>query len=130
MSREEFKYKICGLDRVVEEKGSAFLALRKIAWGVGEDEEVEDEKDIKLDLRKYYSSGSGEKMNKGVSFMTEEGPSELVHILLEEGYGDTARCLEIIKDRANFKEAVTFVYDGPEGTDSEDVLDPRELFLN
>ena len=35
----EFKYKVCGLDRVIEEKGSAFIALRKIAWGCGEDEE-------------------------------------------------------------------------------------------
>ena len=123
----EFKYKVCGLDRVIEEKGSAFIALRKIAWGCGEDEEP-DPSQIKLDIRKYYSSGEGEKMNKGVWFLSEEGGRELAHVLLEEGYGDTEHCIRILKERENFKDAATFIYDD-DVLDEDNNLDPRKLFL-
>lgn len=122
----EFKYKVCGLDRVVDEKGGAFIALRKIAWNVGPEDEV-DESKVKLDLRKYYTTPEGEKMNKGVSFLTEEGPSELVHTLLEEGYGDSGKCLMIIKDRSDYKQAITFAYGLENEDDADDFFDPRKL---
>lgn len=127
MRNDDFKYKICGLDRVVEEHGSTFIAVRKIAWGVADDEEV-DEKDIKVDIRKYYSTAAGEKMNKGIS-ISESGTHELTKILLEEGYGDTEECIRALKDRSDFKEAANAAYDTT-AEDSDDYLDPRELFLN
>lgn len=122
----DLKYKICGTDRIIDEKGSAFIALRKIAWGVGQNEEVEDESKIKTDIRKYYNTPDGERMNKGVSFLTEEGPHELVHVMLEEGYGDTSKCMAILKDRSDIKEAITFVYNLEPSEDNE-FYDPRDL---
>lgn len=95
----EFKFSIRGIDRIIEEKGNQFLALRQIAWGVGDDEPVDRDK-IRLDLRKYRVDDNGKEiMSKGVSFMTDEGPSELVHVLLEEGYGNTKKCKNILNNR-------------------------------
>jgi len=121
-----FDYKIGDLDRVIDEKGSTFMALRKIAWGVGQNEEVDDSK-FKLDLRKYYTTPDGEKMNKGVSFLTDEGPDELIKVLLEEGYGNTGECLAILKDREDWVEAVTFAYDLEPSEDNDEFYDPRKL---
>ena len=95
---KEFKYSIRGINRVIEEKGSSFIALRQIAWGAGPEDEVDPEK-IKLDLRKYRTDSEGnEVMSKGVSFMTEEG------------YGDTGKCISILKYRGDFVEGVKKAY--------------------
>lgn len=124
----EFKYKVCGMDRIVDEKGSAFIALRKIAWGTAPDDphDIDDEK---VDIRKYYGSADGEKMNKGVSFLTDEGPHELARILLEEGYGDTGECLKVLKQRCDFKQAIYFAYDEEQEPEGE-FFDPRSLMLD
>ena len=57
-------------------------------------------------------SNEGEEIaGKGVSFMTEEGPSNLVETLLSHGYGDTRKTLDSLKDREDFlvsvKEIIT-----------------------
>ena len=124
----ELQYKICGLDRIVDEKGSAFIALRKIAWNVGPDDEV-DESKVKLDLRKYYTTAEGERMSKGVSFLTDDGPHELVHILTEEGYGNTTQVLGAIKERDDFNEAVASVFglESKESNGDGEFYDPRDL---
>ena len=71
-------------NRVVEERGNQFIRFAQIAWK-GEDEECEPN-EIKYDLRKYTTDSDGnERMLKGVSFLSEEGPHELTHILVEEG---------------------------------------------
>ena len=109
--KSEFVYKICGLDKVIDEKGSAFIALRGIAWNCSDEEP--DPSKIKLDIRKYYSSADGEKMSKGVSFLTDEGPHELVYALLEENYGDTKKCIDILRRRLGFKDAIVSIYSSP-----------------
>lgn len=104
---EEFRYSVRGINRIIEERGSEFVALREIAWGVGNDDDIDDSTKVKLDLRKYYVDKEGnEKMSKGVSFMTEEGPHELAKILLEEGFGNTTQCLSQLARRRDFKEAI------------------------
>lgn len=121
----EFKYSIRGLNRIVEERGQQFLRLSRIAWNASDDDDVDEDK-IKLDLRKYRTDADGrEIMGKGVSFMTEEGPHELVHIMIEEGYGDTEKCISLLKNRNNFKDAVNAAY----GNKSEDdeTFDLRDL---
>lgn len=126
----EFKYKVCDLDKVVDEKGSAFIALRKIAWNTDPDEDIENisETEIKVDIRKYYTTADGgEKMNKGVSFLTEEGVNELTHSLLEAGYGDSGKCLSVLKDRSDWKEAITFAYGLESEDDPDEFFDPRKL---
>lgn len=122
----EYKYKICGLDKVVDEKGSAFIALRKIAWGVGQDDEVDDAK-VKLDIRKYYTTSDGERMNKGVSLLTDEGGNELTRALLEAGYGDSGECLSVLKDRSDWKQAITFAYGLESEDNADEFFDPRKL---
>ena len=122
----EFSYKLCDLDRIVDEKGSVFIALRKIAWGCGKDDDPEDlDIPIKLDLRKYYNTDQGERMDKGVSFLTEEGPNELTKVLLEEGYGNTAQCLSVLLKRSDINDAVNIITNGE--VEEEGYYDPREL---
>ena len=120
-----FKYSYRGINRVIEEKGQQLLRIAQIAWNVGDDEEVEPDK-IKLDIRKYRTDADGnEVMGKGVSFMTPEGPHELVHIMLEEGFGDTEKRIRILKDRYDFKQAAASAYG--EKTDDDSTFDLRDF---
>ena len=88
-----FQYTVdSNFDYTIDEKGNAFIALRKIDWG--------NNGNYKLDLRKYYASENGETMSKGVSFLTEDGPDELTKVLLDNGYGnDEAIANSIIENR-------------------------------
>lgn len=92
-------------DVIDEAPGSnSFLALRKLRW--------KSSGPFRLDIRKWYVNNEGEEIaGKGVSFMTEEGPSNLVETLLSHGYGDTRKTLDSLKDREDFlvsvKEIIT-----------------------
>lgn len=59
------------LDEVFDEgSGSSFLALRRLRWS--------DTSEFKVDIRKWYISKDGEEVaGKGVSFFTEDGPTNL-----------------------------------------------------
>lgn len=127
-NNDEFTYSIAdGFDHIIEEKGNQFTALRKIAWN-GSD-------NYKLDLRKYYSTADGgEKMGKGLSFMTDEGPAELVKVLLREGYTESVDVIDCIKDRPDFRSALNSVlnkddefYDESAKDIKADYYDPKEL---
>lgn len=126
---KEFKYSFRGINRIVEEKNNSFIRFAQIAW-VGEDEEVEPDK-IKYDLRRYTTDADGnEKMLKGVSFLTNDGPTELTHILLEEGFGKTETVLSTIKERDDFKEAVESIASNNVSKKSgkdDDTFDLRDL---
>ena len=79
--------------------GNSFLALRKLRWSEGSS--------FKLDIRKWYTNAQGEEIaGKGVSFMTPEGPENLVQALLQNGYCDTRKTLNGIKNRDDFAVAV------------------------
>lgn len=80
-----------GIDRIIEERGNQFLAMRMVRWN--------DNKEFKLDIRKYVLSETGETPLKGISFLTEEGPDELTKILVEEGFGNSADLFETIKEK-------------------------------
>ena len=113
----EFKYSFRGVNRVVEEKGNQFIRFAQIAWA-GEDEEVEPSK-IKYDLRRYFTDADGvEKMGKGVTFLSDNGPTELTNILVEEGFGNTSKILDSIKTRDDFADAVRESY-GDKAQESE-----------
>jgi len=78
-----------GPDEVIDEpeSGNSFLALREVKW--------KEEAPFKLDIRKYFVKPDGtEVFGKGISFMTEDGPSNLIKSLVNIGFGD---CREIIK---------------------------------
>ena len=88
---ESFTYSVNpDFDYTIDEKGNTFIALRQIDWG--------DKGEYKLDLRKYYATEEGERMSRGLSFLTEEGPDELTRVLLETGYGDDEQIANTIID--------------------------------
>ena len=98
------------LDVTVDEKGSTFIALRKIQW-VKEGEEP-DESRAKIELRKWRVQPDGsERADKGFSFLTPEGPHELARVLVHEGYGDTKDILKELRSRNDFKESVEHIND-------------------
>ena len=122
----EFKYSFRGVNRVVDEKNNQFIRLAQIAW-VGADEEVDPSK-IKLDIRKYTTDADGnERMLKGCSFLTEDGPHELTHALVEEGFGKTEKILGAIKNRSDFSEAVRACYGDKVPDDIDETFDLRTI---
>lgn len=122
MDNGNFKYAIDkNFDHTIDEKGNTFIALRKIAWG--------DSENYKLDLRKYYTTEDGERMNKGVSFLTDEGPNELARVLIDTGYGNAMDIAESIKNnRPDIMELLASDLDKIKAeSNTGDFYDPREL---
>lgn len=126
----EFKYEVDPeFDYLIEEKGNQALFFRRVSW---------NGRDAKPEIRKWYVDGTSETPGKGFSFMTEEGPNELIKTMTELGYGNTEEVLENISKRDDFPVAVKKVlgkgveelteeYDSVE---LEDVYDPRALDLD
>lgn len=120
-----FRYNVLS-DRVFDEKGSTFLSMRRVAWGV-KGAEPDNEK-AKLELRKWNNRDGQEMPNKGFSFLTEDGPHELTKALLGEGFGNTKDVLGIIRKREDFEESVNSLYDdGPDA--SGEYFDPRSILF-
>ena len=123
-----FEYEIHDdFDKIVDEKGNSFIALRKLTWG-GKGEP-------KLDLRKWYINSNGEEtVGKGVSFLTEDGPHELAKVLVDNGYGHTNEILSGIYHREDFEECLENLRNGIDIInnsigDDEDYYDPKEFLL-
>ena len=93
------------IDEVIDEvPGSSFIALRKLRWS--------PTSSFKLDIRRWYTSSTGDEIaGKGISFMTEQGPDNLIQALLKHGYGDTRKTLDGIRERPDFLENVKDVLD-------------------
>lgn len=122
MDNGNFKYAIDkDFDYTIDEKGNTFIALRKIAWG--------DSDNYKLDLRKYYTTEEGERMNKGVSFLTDEGPNELTRVLVDNGYGNAMDIAESIRNnRPDVMELLASDLDKIKSdSNTGEFYDPREL---
>lgn len=119
----KYKYNIVdGIDHIIDEKGNTFIALRKMYWGDNPD-------NSKLELRKYYNNADGtETPSKGVTFITEEGPNNLAHTLVEMGFGNTKRLLDSIKDRDDFRPSLNQVL----GSDDEyyDSSIPEDIYVD
>ena len=122
----EFKYSFRGINRIVEEKNNSFIRFAQIAWA-SEDEEVEPSK-IKYDIRKYFTDADGnEKLGKGLTFLTDDGPHELANILVEEGFGKTEKILGNLKNRDDFGDAVKAVYGDAVTEDDDGTFDLRDI---
>ena len=89
-------------DEIIDEGvGNSFIALRRLRWN--------ENGQFKLDFRKWITDAEGKEIaGKGCSFITEEGPSNLVHTLLAHGYGDTQTVVEKIADRPDFIDALMY----------------------
>jgi hypothetical protein len=138
MNKDDFNMQIMDdFDFIIEEKGNSFTALRKLRWS--------DKSATKLDIRKYMIDSDGnEVIGKGIGFMTEEGPHELVKVMTENGYGKTKEILVAIKDREDFMPSLSKVLSNsqmdelseenpdlefPDDKDEEVYYDPRELVV-
>lgn len=129
MARGDFVYTVdSDFDYTIDEKGNAFIALRKIDWG--------NKGEYKLDLRKYYASDTGETMQKGVSFLTEDGPNELTKVLLETGYGDDEEIANtILQNRKGIVARIARELNNPEkaydlNIELENILEDEETFYD
>lgn len=115
------------INETFDERGSMYLALRKTQW-VQEGQEP-DESKAKFEIRKWMVTPEGEKANKGVAFLTDEGPGELAHVLLKNGFGDTKVLLLDLKSRDDFKDAVDHLYENETDTEGE-YFDMRTALLS
>lgn len=112
-----------------DEKGTTCGTVRLVQWIKGDAEPDEDK--AKLELRKIYTSGAEEKVGKGYTFSTKEGPSELVEGLLGIGYGDTKKCIKTLSKRDDFKESVENInIDEDDSNDDGEMFDMRSLLLS
>lgn len=114
------------MDEIFDEGvGNSFLALRKLRWN--------PESPYKIDIRKWFTNSDGEEIaGKGVSFITEEGPGELVKALIKHDFGDTREILEQLSEREDFTESLESlgVDTSIVGTVSkDDYYDPKELIV-
>lgn len=125
--KKEIKYHVFESD-TFDERGETFLALRKIQWGVGQDEEGDPEK-AKLEIRKWNMRNGKEMANKGTAFLTEDGPHELTKLLLSKGYGDTKESLRILSERDDFEESVKNLFNDEPSDDDGEYFNPREYLL-
>ena len=124
----DFSYEIVdGFDYPFEENGDQFSAFRKIRWG---------EKDKSyLELRRWKNMPDGSEMSmKGMTFLTEDGPSELAELLVRLGYGNTRKIIDNIKERDDFRKSLNSVlspddeaYDESAGTLEDEFYDPKSL---
>lgn len=109
---------------IIEEKGNSYTQLAYERWN--------EDNQFKLALRKFYSSAKGETAGKGVTFMTEEGPSELINALLKEGYGNPDDIANIcVQNRPDIIGSIVYNFghnsESDEDHDTIDNVDDKPL---
>ena len=122
----QYEFEDGSINRIIEERGNYFTAIRMVRW--------KPEADFKLDIRKYSSTEEGDVPLKGISFMTEEGPTELITALLEEGYGSTNDVANsIFKHREDIVERISKLQSGEITVDDdethEEYYNARDMVL-
>ena len=110
-----------------DEKGTTYGTVRKVQW-VKEGNEPDEDK-AKIEIRKVYTSGAEEKVGKGYTFSTPEGPGELVSGLIEAGFGETKNILKSVRKREDFADAVTNINNDEDDNSDGDMFDMRDLLL-
>lgn len=121
--------KFGSIDYTFDERGSTFLAMRKVQWL--KDNEEPDESKAHLELRKWIVDKDGNEVaNKGFSFLTEDGPNELAKVLIKEGYGKTGEILNELVKREDFKDSVENFGKDEENNESGEYFDMRQLLSN
>ena len=118
-NNEDFTYKVGDIDEVVDSKGNSVILLRKIAWGEKGKE--------KLELRRWIVDINEEKALKGVSFLTDDGPNNLVNVLLDKGFGKTNEVLEVLSTRNDFKDALESLNKPKNTKKSSRYSDPKDI---
>ena len=111
---------------IFDEKGSTWGTVKKVQW-VKEGKDPDEEK-AKIEIRKYTQTSEGERMLKGYTFSTPEGPGELVVGLIGAGFGETKQILREVRKRDDFLEAAKTIND-EDDNDSGESFDMRDLLL-
>lgn len=111
-----------------DEKGTTCGTVRLVQWYKEGSEP--DESKAKIELRKIYTSGAEEKMGKGYTFSTPEGPGELAVGLVKAGFGDTKDILKAVRTREDFLEAAKTINDDPDESSDGEMFDMRDLLLS
>lgn len=109
-----------------DEKGSTWGSVRKVQW-IKEGQEP-DESKAKIEIRKFTQTSEGERMMKGYTFSTPEGPGELVIGLIDNGFGETKSILRSVRKRDDFLEAAKTINEDNDDSDGE-TFDMRDLLL-
>jgi hypothetical protein len=106
-------------DYILSEGSNSSICLRKISW---------NDRDFKIDIRKYNYKDNKEIMGKGIS-LSDEAADSLAEVLVDTNYGDTATLLKSLRKREDFKDALANKASTVDGDDSdgEDYYDPSEL---
>ena len=77
-----------------------------------------------------YITSNGERMGKGYTFSTPEGPGELVTGLISAGFGETKSILKELRKRDDFRKAVETINEDPDdNTENGEMFDMRDLLL-
>jgi hypothetical protein len=110
-----------------DEKGSTWGTVRKVQWIKGDKEP--DESKAKIEIRKFTQTSEGERMMKGYTFSTPEGPGELVIGLIDNGFGDTKEILRSVRKRDDFLEAAKTINEDKSENNNGETFDMRDLLL-
>lgn len=111
-----------------DEKGTTCGVVRLSQWV--KDGNEPDESKAKIELRKIYTSGAEEKVGKGYTFSTTEGPGELAVGLIKAGFGNTKDILKAVRERDDFLEAARTINDDPDDNNDSEMFDMRDLLLS
>ncbi len=85
------------LENVFDHRDNNYLAIRRVAW---------NKQHPRLEIRRWYVNADEEEVpSKGISFVTEQGPHQLTHLLLKLGYGDDDTIEAIMENRKKMREA-------------------------
>lgn len=107
-----------------DEKGTTIGTVRRVQWVKDGNEPNEDKS--KIEIRKMYVQSEGERMGKGYTFSTPEGPGELAVGLIKAGFGDTKEILKAIRNRDDLVEAAENIDVDDDSSDGE-MFDMRSL---
>lgn len=110
-----------------DEKGSTWGTVRKVQWLKAGKEP--DESKAKIEIRKFTQTSEGERMMKGYTFSTPEGPGELIVGMIDAGFGDTKEILRATRKRDDFLEAAKTINEDNDDNDSGESFDMRDLLL-
>ena len=89
------------------------------------------------EIRKWRISENGETPDKGVTFLTDDGPKNLAKAIIKKGFGETAEYIEALKDRDDFDDSLAQVIGKKKVNEAkntevevEDYYDPKVVFNN
>lgn len=92
-----YEVKPNGVNALIDEKNNTVMMLREVGW---------NGRDHHLELRRWIVEENGERPSKGVTFMSDAGPHNLVDVMTGLGYGNTKTILNNIKERADFEPSL------------------------